>query len=64
MSELTTYFVVTKTSSSGYEWVGQLFWDGETLRAEAISAGPGGTSSSADSYATLHQYRCAVPPTN
>jgi hypothetical protein len=64
MSELTTYFAVTKTSSSGEEWVGQLYYDNGVTRAEAISAGPGGTSSAAEPFSAPHQYRCAVPPTN
>jgi hypothetical protein len=64
MSELTTYFAVTKTNSSGEEWVGQLYYDNGVTRAEAISAGSGSTSSAAEPYANPHRYRCAVPPTN
>jgi hypothetical protein len=64
MTELSTYFAATKTNSNGEEWVGQMYYEGNIIRAQVISAGPGGTSSSAEPYGTPHQYRFAVPPTN
>ncbi len=67
-TELTAYFKVTAGASSGEEWAGQLYYDsGATAyRAEAMSFGPGGSSSSssADLISASHRFRCAVPPSN
>jgi hypothetical protein len=68
-TELMTYFKVTGTaSSSGEEWAGQLYYDASVsgYRAEAMSFGPGGSSSSssADLISALHRFRCVVPPSN
>jgi hypothetical protein len=67
-TELTTYFKVTGGASSGEEWAGQLYYDSNAsaYRAEAMSFGPGGSSSSssADLISALHRFRCVVPPSN
>jgi hypothetical protein len=67
-TELTAYFKVTAGASSGEEWAGQLYYDpvATAYRAEAMSFGPGGSSSSssADLISAQHRFRCVVPPSN